>query len=181
MHAACLSCVVLTLAVPLAAVAADIKSGPEPGTKVPALKVTAVTGEFARQTIDYPARREGKPTIYLLIPATKWDRPAARLMRQIDQDLSAASAEAEVVAIWVTADLTKTQEYLPLAQRSLQLDRTSLAAYSENPTGPPDWKLGDEAVITAVVAKDGVVKATFGFDSPNETLAAGVIEELKKE
>lgn len=159
---------------------AEVKSGPAAGEKAPALTVAVVTGEFANQSVDFPAKREGKPTVYVFIPGEKWNRPTARLLKKLDQDLTAASAEAVIVGVWLTADVAKTKEYLPRAQQSLQLEHSSLTAY-EGATSPDHWNIDTEADATVVVTKGGKVTANFGFETADETLADGVIEALKKE
>ncbi|HND52832.1 MAG TPA: hypothetical protein PLV92_10565, partial [Pirellulaceae bacterium] len=54
--------------------AADLQSGPEPGSAVPALKVLAATGDKAGQEVDFPAERKDKVTVYAFIQADQFDR-----------------------------------------------------------------------------------------------------------
>lgn len=159
---------------------ADVTSGPSVGSKIPELKVAAVTGEFADHAVDYAAKREKKATVYVFVPAAKWDRPPARLIKKLDQELKAVDSDAAVVAVWLTDDVTKSKEYLPKAQQSLQLQNTALTVFDGAATGPNDWTIVPEADMTVVVARDGKVTETFGFGSPNETVAKSVLEALKK-
>ena len=157
-----------------AAVAADLQSGPEPGSAVPALKITAATGDNAGQEVDFPAVRKDKVTVYAFVQADQFDRPMARLLKKVDTDL-ADKADAAVVAVWLTEDVDKSRDYLPKAQQSLQFSRTTLAVHrgKETPTG---WNIDIAARCSMVVVRDGKVVARFGWNSVNETEAPPVIK-----
>jgi hypothetical protein len=163
-----------------AAALADVISGPTVGSKLPELKVAAVTGEFADQAVDYVAKREKKATVYVFVPASKWGRPTGRLIKKLDQEVTAADSDAVLVAVWLTDDVAKSKEYLPKAQQSIKFEHTALTVFDGAATGPNDWTIDPEADTTIVVARDGQVSATFGFVSPNETVAKDVLEALKK-
>lgn len=158
----------------------DVTSGPAVGSNVPELKVTAVTGEFSNQSIDYAAKRAAKPTLYVFVPAKKWTRPVARLIKKLDQEVTGTDAAAELVAVWITDDVAASKDYLPKAQQSMQLQHTSLTVFDGPISGPQDWIVAPEADVTVVVARDGRTVATFGFVSANDTVAKDVLAALKK-
>jgi hypothetical protein len=158
---------------------ADVDSGPATGEKVPALKVHAVVGNAEGKEIDYAAERKDSPTVYLLVDRARFSRPIARFMKELDGKVSDAAKGAYVVAVWLSDDLDKTKEYLPVAQKSLSFQNTALTAFA-NQAGPEGWGVNSTADLTVVVANQGKVVARFGFVSVNETLVARVVEELKK-
>ena len=162
------------------AVAADLQSGPEPGSKVPALKVLASTGDKAGQDIDVVDERKDKVTVYAFVQADQFDRPMARLLKKVDTDL-ADKGDAAVVAVWLTADVNKSHDYLPKAQQSLQFARTTLAVSRGGKETPPGWNIDIAARCSMVVVRKGKVVARFGWDSVNETEAPPVIKAATTE
>src|SRR4051812_3901491 len=78
---------------------AQVESGPAAGSKVEALKVIAATGDDAGKEIDFTAQRGDKPALVVFIQADKWDRPAARFLRTLDQDLGKVREDAQILAV----------------------------------------------------------------------------------
>jgi hypothetical protein len=170
--------VLSTLALPGLAWGQDVTSGPEKGKKVPALKVFDATGPNKEKEVDYAAERKDRPTVYVFIRADKWDRPTSRFLRKLDEAVQKVEG-ASVVAVWLTDNPDKTKEYLPVAQRSLQLQATALTCYTGDKAGPDKWGINADAHLTAVVATKGKVGATFGFRSLNETDVPAVQDAVK--
>jgi hypothetical protein len=157
----------------------DMQSGPPKGKEVPALKVFDATGPHMGKEVDYASERKGKPTIYVLIQADKWDRPMARFLKELEKDVQKEGADAAIVAVWLTEDADKTKDYLPRAQQSLQFQRVTLTCYA-GVAGPKGWDVNADAHLTAVVVAKGRVATTFGYQSINETNAPEVCEALRK-
>ena len=158
---------------------ADVESGPTVGEAVPALKVQAVVGSAAGKELDYAAERKAEPTIYLLVERTRFSRPMARFMKELDGKLGDAPQGTQIVAVWLTDDLAKTKAYLPVAQMSLNFSNTALAVV-DGVASPDGWGLHPDADLTVVVAVDGKVAKRWGFVSVNDTLVPQVIEAFKK-
>jgi hypothetical protein len=174
---------VLSLLFVLAAVtpaAAQVDSGPKPGSKAEPLKVHVVVGDPEGKAIDVTAERKDRPTVVAFVRADAWDRPMARFLKALDQDVTKDNDEARVVAVWLTDDAAKSKEYLPLAQQSLQFINTMLTVYEGQKIGPDGWGLDADAHLTAVVLRGGKVIKSFGFRSLNETDAPAVLRALKK-
>lgn len=164
---------------------ADLKSGPAEGTAVPGFRTLGITGELAKnpaEEIDFVEIRKKKTTVFLFVAADKWDRPVARYLKTLDKSLNAgAEGEGvEAVAVWLTEDVQKSKEYLPLAQGSLMFGHTALTVYPGKKQGPDGWGLDIEAHLTTVIVQDGKVIASFGYRSTNETDVPAVIQALKK-
>jgi hypothetical protein len=159
---------------------AEVQSGPKVGKKVPALKVYAVTGAREGKELDYTAERKQKPTVYVFIQAAKWGRPMARFLKTLEKQVTKESNDAYVVVVWLTDNQDKTKKYLPVAQQSLQFQATALTFFRGKTAGPNGWGVNEDAFLTAVVANQGKVAATFGYRSVNETDAPKVRKALKK-
>ncbi|OWK34551.1 hypothetical protein FRUB_10522 [Fimbriiglobus ruber] len=155
-------------------------SGPEKGKRVPALKVFDATGPHEGKEVDYAADRKDAPTVYVFVRADVWDRPMARFLKKLDEAVQKGGGDERVVAVWVGGDADKNKEYLPLAQKSLQFQATSLTVFAGDKTGPEKWDVNSDAHLTAVVAAKGVVTAVFGYRSINETDVPAVHDALKK-
>ena len=73
---------------------ADVSSGPAVGTEVTELTVYSVTGDVQNEEVDFVAHREGKPTLYCFVPADKWNRPTARLLKSLDGRIGEVDPDA---------------------------------------------------------------------------------------
>ena len=162
------------------AVMAQVESGPVPGAKLAALKVTAATGEFADNEVDYFDKRKDKPTIYVFVQAASWDRPMARYLKTLDGAVKKAGGDAQIVAVWLTSDAEKSKEYLPKAQMSLNMEITALTVYAGATAGPDNWGVNDRASLTTVVSGGETCAARFAYVSLNETDVPAVEKALKE-
>lgn len=161
------------------ALAQDVASGPEQGKPLPPLKVFAVTGAQQGKEVDYAAERQGKPTVYCLLPADQLDRPLGRFLKTLDEALVKDDPAARIVAVWLTDNLDQTRTYLPQFQQSFQLQATALTCFGDK-AGPADWGINPDARLTVVVVREHKVVTTFGYRSVNETDVPPVREALKK-
>jgi hypothetical protein len=157
---------------------AQVASGPAAGDKVAALRVFAATGPNEGKELDYAAERALKPTVYILV--REWDRPVARFMKTLDTEIRQDSAEAAVVAAWLTGQRDATKEYLPRAQQSLKFEHTTLAVFLGDKDAPEGWNVSPDARVTVVVAAGGKVVESFGYRSINETDVPKVRAALRK-
>ncbi len=158
---------------------ADVESGPTAGTAVPPLKVFAVVGDVNGEQVEFTGRREKKPTLYLFVPAEKFSRPTARLMRTLDEKVAQTAADAEIVAVWVTGNVDESKACLPRVQMSLKLDETTFCVFEGDASGPQNWGINTDADLTVVSVVEGQVKQTWGFVSANETVADQVLKSLQ--
>lgn len=158
---------------------AQVESGPSAGSKTEVLKAVAATGDAAGKEVDYASERKEKPTLFLFVQADKWDRPVARFLRTLDQELAKSRTDVQIIAVWLTDDVEKAKAYLPRAQESLKLSQTTFAVYRGDKGGPPRWGINADAHLTVVVAQDQKVSASLGFRSVNETDAPSVLKKLK--
>jgi hypothetical protein len=168
-----------------AAGAAD-ESGPKAGEKVPALKAFGVVGTVEGKEADFAKERKDAPTVYVFVQAMEGGipvggRPAARFMKVLDEKIADASKDAAIVAVWLGEKaFDKHKEYLPKINMSLKFEKTSLAAFDGEKSGPNNWGVNADVHLTVVVVNKGKVAKSFAFTSVNETDVKPVVEELKK-
>lgn len=186
-HGFLITCVVLaSMLVSTEALRAELKSGPEAGATVTGFKTFAVTGELAKkppEQFDYLAERKGKTTVFLFVAADQWQRPIARYLKTLDKSITDGIDgvdDVEAVAVWLTDDVQKSKDYLPLAQQSLSFGHTALTVFPGAKQGPEGWGLDSEAHLTTVIVRDGKAIASYGYRSTNETDVPAVVEALKK-
>lgn len=172
-------CAVLASLLLTGVVRGNVESGPAAGSDVSPFPVYAVEGEVSNEKLDIVQRRAGKPTLYVFVPAEKWSRPTARLLRKLDEGVADAADGATIVVVWLTSDANAGKAYLPQAQQALKLSHTTLAVYEETSTGPGEWGINSDAEATVVATRDGKTIKSFGIVSANETLADEILKTLK--
>lgn len=166
------------------ALRADVESGPKAGDKVAELKVYGVVGAVEGKEADFAADRKDSPTIYIFVSAAEGGipvggRPAARFMKVLDEQVAKIDGAA-IVAVWLgDKSFEKHKEYLPRINMSLKLEKTSLAAFDGEKSGPNNWGINPDAHLTVVVANKGKVVKSFPFTTVNETDVRPVLAELK--
>ena len=164
---------------------ADVPSGPQAGSSLPALQAYGVVGLVEGKEVDFVQQRRNALTVYVFVPAEdngipKGGRPVARFLKSLDEQIGRWN-EAAVVAIWLGEKaFQQHQEYLPRFQQSLRLSRTSLAVYAGDLSGPPQWGINPQATLTVVVAHRGRVVRSLSYDSVQDTDVPTVIEVLKQ-
>lgn len=158
----------------------QVVSGPTVDTKPEPFKVTAVTGDEAGQEVDYTALRKDHITIFLFVQADRWDRPTARYLKTLDEELHSKRKDVRAVAVWLTDDVAKSKDYLPKAQQSVKFQQTALTVFDgDRNEGPKNWGLNSDAHLTTVIVSGNNVDATFAYRSTNETDVPEVIKKLK--
>ena len=63
---------------------------------------------------------------------------------------------------------------------SLKFEKTQLAAFDGEKSGPNGWAINGDTHVTAVVVNKAKVVKSFAFTSVNETDVRAVLGELKK-
>lgn len=171
--------------VALPAVRADIESGPKAGEKVAALKAYGAVGDVENKEADFAAARKDAPTIYLFVAAEEGGipvggRPAGRFMKVLDGEVAKVEGAA-IVAVWLgDKAFEKHKDYLPRIGMSLKFEKTQLAAFDGEKSGPDKWGINPDAHLTVVVVNKGKVVKSFAYTTVNETDVRAVMMELKK-
>ena len=158
----------------------DIESGLKAGEKVPELKAFGLVGDVKDKAADFAKERGELPTVYLFVNAAKFDRPIARYMKELDQKAGDTADKVQMVAVWVGGDLDANKTQIPRINQSLKFDRTAMAVFEGDATGPNGWGLNSDAHLTTIVVHKGKVIKSFAYQSANDKDVPKVLEELKK-
>ncbi|MBI1322985.1 hypothetical protein GC170_07340 [bacterium] len=146
---------------------------------VPALDAIVCVGEGLGQKVDLVKTRGTKPTVYMFLQKEHWDRPTARLLRELDLQIRDKLTDGGIVAVWLTDEPVQgLQEHLPRVQQSIKLSMTTYAVWPGNAFGPPDWGLTRDDHVTIVSAKGGKVIRRHTFRSTNDGDAPKVLADF---
>ena len=158
----------------------DIESGLKAGEKVPELKAFGLVGEIKDKSADFAKERGDLPTVYLFVNATKFERPIARYIKELDLKAGEVAEKVQIVAVWVGGDLDANKTRIPFINQSLKFDRTAMAAFEGEAPGPNGWGLNADAHLTTIVVHKGKVIKSFAYQSANDKDVPKVLDELKK-
>jgi hypothetical protein len=157
---------------------AKVYSGPQPGEKLPPLKVVGVYDGEAGKDLDFVAEAAGKPL--LLVFVHKLTRPSMLLTRLVTYYAKDREADGIVTRIvWLDKDRSAAEEYLVRARRSLQF-RVPVGISPEGDEGPGAYGLNRNVALTVLVAKEGKVTASFALIEPSDTYAPEILAEVVK-
>lgn len=160
-------------------VVADAESGPKAGEKIPELKVYAVAGPITDKEVDYAAERKDELTVYYFVNTTTLSRPAFRVMRTVDMELSGLDAKAAGVAVMVGGEADKNKQLLTRVQTAMNFDKTALTVFDGDASGPNGWGINSDAQFTVVIAKGGKVVKSLGYSSVDVKDGDAILKELK--
>ena len=150
-----------------------------------------VVGTVEGKEADFAADRKDAPTIYLFVAAEEGGlpvggRPLARFMKVLDErGRRRSTSKAAIVAVWLgDKAFDKHKEYLPRINMSLKFEKTSLAAFDGEKSGPNNWGINPDAHLTVVVANKGKVVKSFRVhlgERDRRAAGAGGVEEGRRE
>ena len=141
-------------------------SGPQPGDKLPPLKVKGINGESKDKTIDFIAKADGQPLVIFLqdesVSGLLGLVGISRLLAQI-AERSKQKIYINVVFLCNTPDI--------LAKRASKIvPRISsdvlLGISPDRREGPGSYELNRSVAQTVIIAKDGKVLHSFAFKQP---------------
>lgn len=147
---------------------------------IQALKSIVCVGEKQGETVELARSRQNKPTIYVFIQDEFWDRPIARLLRELDTQVRQNVTDGTIVAVWLSNnEADRLREHLPRVQQSIKLSMTTYTVWPGDPFGPPEWAINRDDHITVITAKDGKVLGRHAFKSTNEGDAPKILADFK--
>ena len=155
--------------------------GPKEAAKLTEFKTFATTGDHAGKEIDFTDKFKSGWTVYVFVQADRFDRPLARFLRGLDQELVKNDRrDVQVVAVWLTDDKEKSKEHQPKINQSLQFGQTTLTVFLGDKAGPNGWEIDNLKTATAVVTQDRVVRKCLDWESVNDTVVPDVFSQIKK-
>ena len=157
----------------------DVSTGTPVGKTVPLLEAMVCVGENDGQKVELTAKSGKNPTLYFFIQAEHWDRPVARLLRELDQNIKSGVTDGTLVAVWLSNnEVERFREHLPRVQQSLKLAMTIYTVWPGDPFGPPAWAINRDDHVTIITAKDGKTLGRYSFKSTNEGDAKRILKDF---
>lgn len=146
-----------------AVVAADLKSGPQAGAKVPgAFHPYNVTGEDAGQVACLYCKAGDSPVV-AVFARTGDDTMTHKLIKAVDAE-TVKNEKAEMFSFAVfTGDKGALEPQLKAAAKQTGLKATVLAIEDKEDPIPAKYNLSPDADVTVILYVDRVVKANYSF------------------
>jgi hypothetical protein len=165
-----------------AALAAELKSGPQPGDKVPgAFHPYNVTGEDAGQCACLFCKAGDSPTAFVF--ARSGDDPQTlKLLKALDAEaVRHAKAEMYGFAVFM-GDKARLEPQLKKAAGKAALKSLVLAIEDKEDPIPAKYNLSKDADVTVILYVDRIVKANHSFAKGKLTDAdiAAVVKDVAK-
>jgi hypothetical protein len=143
----------------------SIYSGPQPGEKLPPLKLRIVIGEKAGEMIDIVSAAPGQPTF--LVFMNEWNEQVAELMRVVTLYAEQRGNPQLVSAVvWLTSDPNDLIPRLERARPNMPRN-TPVGCSLDGPEGPGTYGLNRHVQMTILVADRNVVTANFALVQPS--------------
>lgn len=152
-------------------------SGPQPGEKLTVFKAKGIWG--ANEGKEFQAMKNAKGPV-MLIFVHEVTRPAFQLLRPVDFYADKLKKDGlQTTFVWLTADKTKTENWLNFAKKSLRL-RSPVAISLDGLEGPGNYGLNRKVTLTILVGQGSKVTDNFAIIQPNETDAPKVFAAMAK-
>jgi phage/plasmid primase-like uncharacterized protein len=165
------------------AVAADVKSGPQPGEKMPgAFHPLNINGQDAGRKACLYCKAGDCPTVAVFARSAD-DAALQKLIAMLEAE-TAKNAKAELNSFVVfCSDNDKLADQLKEQAQKGNLKHVILAI--ESVEGPDKYKISKEAEVTVILYRDYIVKSNYTFgkgkmtDKDVETIAAEIAKLVK--
>lgn len=174
------SCCLLTAALLIAGAAcADdekVFSGPQKGEKLTGFKVLGVYDDLAGKELDFVARADGKPIVFVFVHTLT--RPSMAVTRVVTgYAKSHAGKGLHAYVVWLAKDRTEAEQYLKRAAGSLNFP-VPVGISLDGVEGPGAYGLNRKVELTVLVAKDNKVVGNFALVQPSVTDTPKIAEVI---
>ena len=156
-----------------------IFSGPQPGEKLPALKVTGISGEIEGKTFDITAKVDRKPLVLFLQDTNavgiKGLVGVSKLLLQIDAfqkrhskatDAEKSNQGLQIGVVFLADDLDTLPEWAHDMLKKEIPNEVLKGISPDGREGPGSYGLNRNVAQTILIAKDGKVLHNFAFTQP---------------
>lgn len=157
-------------------------AGPAVGATMPSLKIWQIVGEQREKQLDMQADVKSHPALLIFVQSDKWDRPVARILRQLDDamvEVRKTNAKARIEIVWISKDLDKAKEYLPKAAQSLKLQTSSWNCFPGDIYDAAGWQLSGDGALNLVIIKDGKVSWGRAYAAAREEIVKSTMNAFK--
>jgi hypothetical protein len=157
--------ITLSLPIPISVAAEDdIFSGPQPGERLPPLKVRNVFADPVVE-LDPATAANGRPLLLLFVH--KRERPAFGLMNVLLRYSQTRRTDGlNSAAVFLATDLTETANWMRRIRKYFPQEAT-VTVSPDGIEGPGSYGLNRDVTLTVLIAKDDRVTANFALVQPS--------------
>ena len=163
-----------------------IVSGPQPGEKLPPLKVTGVRGDLDGKTFDITAKADGKPIVLFLQDA---DEVGIKGLVQVSEWLkkigdfkkkqnNASDLGFQIGVVFLTDGADALPESAQDVFEKHLPDEIIVGISPDGREGPSSYRLNRNVAQTVLIAKDGQVLHNFAFTEPMRSPDSHVVAAI---
>ena len=160
-----------------------IVSGPQPGEKLPPLKVTGIRGDLDGKTFDITAKADGKPIILFLqdpdeagikglVHVFEWLKKIGDFKKKQN---NASGLEFQIGVVFLTDDADALPESARDVFEKHLPDEIIVGISPDGREGPSSYRLNRSVAQTVLIAEDGQVLHNFAFTEPMRSLGSRVV------
>ncbi len=160
-----------------------IVSGPQPGEKLPPLKVTGIRGDLDGETFDITAKADGKPIILFLqdpdeagikglVHVFEWLKKIGDFKKKQN---NASGLEFQIGVVFLTDDADALPESARDVFEKHLPDEIIVGISPDGREGPSSYRLNRSVAQTVLIAEDGQVLHNFAFTEPMRSLGSRVV------
>ena len=160
-----------------------IVSGPQPGEKLPPLKVTGIRGDLNGKTFDITAKADGKPIILFLqdpdeagikglVHVFEWLKKIGDFKKKQN---NASGLEFQIGVVFLTDDADALPESARDVFEKHLPDEIIVGISPDGREGPSSYRLNRSVAQTVLIAEDGQVLHNFAFTEPMRSLGSRVV------
>ena len=143
-----------------------IFSGPQPGEKLPPLKVKGINGETKDKTFDVIAKADGKPLVLFLQDESGLGlRGLLGISRLLAQIAEKSKQKMHISAVFLGDTPDTLEDQVSKLVPHIPGD-VLLSISQEGREGPGSYGLNRNVAQTVIIAKDGKVLHNFAFTQP---------------
>lgn len=152
-----------------------VYSGPQKGEKLPGFKVLGMNGVEKGREVDSIAEGKGAPILIVFVHEVT--RPAAQLLRRLDNHAAARGVRALIVLL--AEDMNMAERYAPILQDIMKY-KGALGISVDGKEGPGSYGLNQEMTLTILLGKEDIVVANWALRSPTDTDAPPILQAIDR-
>jgi hypothetical protein len=166
--------------------AAELKSGPQSGDDLLPFTVekcagAADDGVKEGSKLCYRCKLGDRPMV--MVFSRKADDKLAKLVTKLDKTVQAnADAKLGAFVSLIGSDADELKTAAKGFEKNHKAGSVAIVVPLEQPNGPKDYKLSEDADVTVIVAKDGKVSANYAMkaDKLDDKAIDAIIADAKK-
>jgi hypothetical protein len=156
-----------------------LKSGLRVGEIANMFSVRAITGPYRGQTLCYRCKLGNSPVVCVF--ARRITPPLTSLLKQLDVRIAHGNDGLKALVVFLTDDPKETAKKLEALAEHCALEDVTLTLVN-NPYGPQDYKIADDAEVTILMWKGPTVRVNRAYTRGGMTEAdvTDVVSDLPK-